>query len=98
MARTPMRFDIPDPPPDWELSNWPGNDIDEAVEWYKKRNIKKVTKRYLKTNTDSGELKCQIVAGRRMYSTAELWRFIVTRPSHTAGKRNPAGPYISTGS
>ena len=88
MARTPMVFKLPDPPPNLELSPLANKTIDQAVDWLKDVLEINVRPRYLKTNTDSGELRCQIVSNRRMYSTAELYRFIATRPGHTAGKRN----------
>ncbi|PBA12767.1 hypothetical protein CKJ69_22300 [Mycobacterium avium] len=66
------------------MSPVPDKTAAEAVEWYASIGVP-VTERWIKTVTDRKELMCRIVAGRRMYSTTELWRFIVTRPTRTAG-------------
>ncbi|OBI89271.1 hypothetical protein A9X01_13910 [Mycobacterium asiaticum] len=66
------------------MSVVPDKTVADAVEWYRGIDVE-VTERWLKTVTDRDELTCRIIAGRRMYSTAELWRFIVTRPTRTAG-------------
>lgn len=74
------------------LSPVPALTAAEAVEWYRSALGVTVTPRYLKTMTEASHLRCQIVAGRRQYSTAELYRFIVTRPSHTAAKKESPCP------
>jgi hypothetical protein len=66
------------------LSPVPDKTVAGAVEWYREIGVP-VTERWIKTVTDRRELMCRIVAGRRTYSTQELWRFIVTRPTRTAG-------------
>lgn len=86
MSRAPM-IDIPAAPDSVTLSPVPALTAPEAVEWYRNMLGVGVTPRYLKTVTEAGQLRCQIVAGRRQYSTAELYRFIVTRPGHTAAKK-----------
>ncbi|WP_460357693.1 hypothetical protein [Mycobacterium sp. ZZG] len=75
---------MPDPPTSLVLSPVPDRTVTDAVAWYRSIGVE-VTERWLKSVTDRRELACRIVAGRRMYSTEELWRFIVTRPSRTAG-------------
>jgi hypothetical protein len=87
MSKTIAAPIVPEPPGELELSPVPNKSAAQAVEWYRDRLDLEVTPRYLKAATDAGELRCQIVARRRMYSTAELYRFVVTRPGHTTGKR-----------
>ena len=91
MARMPDA--IPEPPPGLILSPVANRSIEQARDWYKDKFDLEVTARWLKNQTDAGELHCQIWVGRRMYSTQELYRFLVTRPERTAGKYR----YISTG-
>jgi len=66
------------------LSPVPDKNVNDAVDWYSRIGVQ-VSQRWLKSVTDRKELVCRIVAGRRYYSTEELWRFIVTRPTRTAG-------------
>ena len=87
VSRMPTDIDIPAPPIGVELSPVPALVAVKAVEWYRNTLCVNVTTRYLKSATEAGDLRCQIIAGRRRYSTAELYRFIVTRPSHTAAKK-----------
>ncbi|MFV9634854.1 hypothetical protein [Mycobacterium neumannii] len=87
LSRTPIAMDIPAPPIGVQLSPVANKTATEAVEWYRSTLSVSVTTRYLKSATEAGELRCQIIAGKRRYSTAELYRFIVTRPSHTAAKK-----------
>jgi len=75
---------VPEPPASLNVSPVPDKTVADAVAWYAAIGVP-VTERWIKTVTDRRELACRIVAGRRMYSTAELWRFIVTRPTRTAG-------------
>lgn len=75
---------MPDPPAHLDVSPVPDKTLADGVAWYAAIGVP-VTERWIKTVTDRRELSCRIVAGRRMYSTAELWRFIVTRPTRTAG-------------
>ena len=84
MARIDSKRPVPSPPARLYLSPVPDKCIKDAVAWYRGIGVE-VTERWLKTVTDRKELMCRIVAGRRYYSTEELWRFIVTRPSRTAG-------------
>ena len=81
MART-----IPEPPTGVTLSPVANKTIDDAKAWLGEVLEVDVSTRYLKSATDAGELRCQIVAGRRRYSTAELWRFMLSRPERTAGR------------
>ena len=84
MARVEVPVSIPEPPDHLKVSPVPDKTVSDAVEWYASIGVP-VTQRWIKTVTDRKELMCRIVAGRRMYSTTELWRFIVTRPTRTAG-------------
>jgi hypothetical protein len=84
MARVELSNKVPDPPATLNVSPVPDKTVSDAVSWYAGIGVP-VTERWIKTVTDRRELMCRIVAGRRMYSTAELWRFIVTRPTRTAG-------------
>lgn len=84
MARVELPVHVPDPPASLDVSPVPDKTVTDAVTWYRGIGVE-VTERWLKTVTDRKELMCRIVAGRRMYSTEELWRFIVTRPTRTAG-------------
>ena len=84
MARLQPDARVPEPPTWLSLSPVPDKSVETAVNWYRGIGVH-VTERWLKSVTDRRELMCRIVAGKRCYSTAELWRFIVTRPSRTAG-------------
>lgn len=84
MARVETPVRVPDPPAHLDVSPVPDKTVADAVAWYAGIGVP-VTERWIKTVTDRRELSCRIVAGRRMYSTEELWRFIVTRPTRTAG-------------
>lgn len=84
MARVDVPIPVPEPPDQLNVSPFPDKTVSDAVEWYASIGVL-VTERWIKTVTDRKELMCRIVAGRRMYSTTELWRFIVTRPTRTAG-------------
>lgn len=86
MARVQPGIHMPEPPRWLCLSHLPDKTVKEAVEWYRGIGVE-VIERWLKSVTDRNELVCRIVAGRRYYSTEELWRFIVTRPTRTAGCR-----------
>lgn len=87
MARSPIPSDLPPPPAGLELSNVWNKTVTQAVEWLKEPPIEiEVTERFLKVSTDEDELPCRIVAAKRMYSTADLYRFIMTRPTHTKMK------------
>lgn len=84
MARAQPSASVPEPPTSLCLSHIPDKSVESAVEWYRGIGVE-VTERWLKSVTDRRELVCRIVAGKRCYSTEELWRFIVTRPTRTAG-------------
>lgn len=92
MARVEPPVCVPEPPTWLSLSHIPDKSVKDAVEWYRRIGVN-ITERWLKSVTDRDELVCRIVAGKRMYSTEELWRFIVTRPTRTAG----AARYASAG-
>lgn len=81
MSRT-----IPAPPPGLVLDEIPNKSLDDAVAWYTEMLGVEVKPRFLRNATDQGKLTCRIVAQRRRYSTAELYRFIVTLPTATARK------------
>lgn len=84
MARVELPIRVPDPPVSLPLSPVPDRTVTGAVEWYAAIGIP-VTERWLRTVTNRRELQCRIIAGRRMYATEELWRFIMTRPTRTTG-------------
>lgn len=84
MARVQVPVQVPEPPDHLNVSAVPDKTVAEVVAWYASIGVP-VTERWIKTVTDRNELMCRIVAGRRMYSTTELWRFITTRPTRTAG-------------
>lgn len=84
MARVEPKICVPEPPAWLGVSPIPDKTVSDAVAWYASIGVP-ITQRWVKTVTDRRQLSCRIVAGRRMYSTQELWRFIVTRPTHTAG-------------
>lgn len=84
MARIEPKICVPEPPTWLSVSPIPDKTVSGAVEWYSQIGVL-ISERWLKAVTDRNELVCRIVAGRRMYSTYELWRFIVTRPTRTAG-------------
>jgi hypothetical protein len=81
-----MAFVPPAPPSGVTLSPVANKTIDEAQVWLRDHLELDVSTRYLKSSTDADELHCQIVAGRRRYSTSELYKFVVTRPARTAGR------------
>lgn len=82
---------LPQPPQGVLLSEVPALTDAQACQWFAVAlGLDGITPRWLKTVTESGELQCRIVARRRRYSTAELFRFIVSRPNHTAGKKATA--------
>jgi len=80
--------DSKNPPPGVALTWVPGMDIYQAVDWYKQIGVE-VTPRYLKEKSNTGELRCSIIAGRRAYSSNDLWDFITSRPCRksTASRR-----------
>lgn len=84
MARVNIPVPVPEPPASLNVSPVPEKTVTDAVDWFAGIGVP-VTERWIKTVTDRRELSCRIVAGRRMYSTEELWRFITTRPNRTAG-------------
>jgi hypothetical protein len=84
MAKVELPVSVPEPPSRLNVSPVPDKTVSDAVTWYQGIGVE-VTQRWLKSVTDRKELVCRIVAGRRMYSTEELWRFITTRPTRTAG-------------
>jgi hypothetical protein len=90
MARMHECQNIPDPPSWLELSHLPDKNLKQAVVWCQRdAKITNITERYLRNATDAGELKCRIIAGQRRYSTRDLYDFILTRPSGTAGRGKP---------
>ena len=78
---------LPAPPEGVRLSPVPNLDASQAVNWFRAELGLALTPRYLKEYTTNGALPCAIIAGRRMYSTRDLYEFIVTRPSRKAPKR-----------
>lgn len=79
--------EIPDPPPGVVLSPVANKSIDEALTWLREVLEVSVSRRFVRCSTDTQDLRCQIIAGRRRYSTAELYRWIVTRPTSTAARK-----------
>ena len=88
MSRTaPDRLPIPDPPPGVVLDEIPNKSLDEATAWCLEVLGVDVKPRFLRNATDTGKLACRIVAQRRRYSSAELYRFFVTLPTSTVRKK-----------
>jgi hypothetical protein len=85
-----MSKTIPAPPPGLDLNEIPNKSLDEAVTWLQEKLDVEVKPRFLRDATNQGKLTCRIVAQRRRYSTAELYRFIVTLPTATARKEHRA--------
>ncbi|CAM3635995.1 hypothetical protein MYFR107205_20230 [Mycolicibacterium frederiksbergense] len=65
-----------------EMSHLPTKTLTEAVDWFARFDVS-LTERFIREATDKGALRCQIVAGRRMYSTAVLYEWVVSLPSNT---------------
>lgn len=86
-----MTRTLPAPPPGVALSPVANKSIEDARDWLRDALGVNVTTRYLKAATDARELRCQIVAGRRAYSTAALNEFLVTRPERTSGRGGKKG-------
>ena len=65
-----------------EISYLPTLSTTAAVEWLGNHGVD-VTETYLTNARRSGKLAAAIVAGKRRYSTAELYRFVVQLPEST---------------
>lgn len=72
---------LPAPPEGLNLSPVPNKTLHEAQDWIRDELGLAVTISYLKKSTDRGLLSAPIIGPRRMYSTAELFRFLCTRPT-----------------
>lgn len=72
---------IPAPPEGVILSPVPNLKLEDAQTWIREALGLDVTISYLKKSTDRGQLVAPIIGPRRMYATAELFRFLCTRPS-----------------
>lgn len=72
---------LPAPPEGLVLSPVPNKTLTQAREWVRDELGLEVTISYLKKSTDRGQLVAPIIGPRRMYSTAELFRFLCTRPT-----------------
>lgn len=70
-----------------EISHLPTKSTTEAVAWLAAHGVE-VTETYLTNARRSGKLTAAIVAGKRRYSTAELYRFVVSLPGST--RRGPS--------
>ena len=90
MSRPPTTFEIPAPPPGLLLSPVPDKTLEQAVEWINTVLGPKVTERYLKSQTDKGELRTQVITRCRYYSTSELYRFILSRGQTAKAKPKAA--------
>jgi hypothetical protein len=77
---------IPEPPASLDLSPVPNMRVDQAVVWLRDTLGINVTERYLRRQTDAGELRCAVIAGARHYSSRALYEWLVTRPAHTKAK------------
>lgn len=75
---------IPSPPSGVTLNPIPNKTMAEAAAWCAETLEVPVTERYLKNCADSRELRVSLIGGKRYVSTAELWRFITTRPARKA--------------
>lgn len=60
------------------LSPVPDRTTEQAAQWITKLGPE-VSERYIRSQTDKGELNCSVIAGRRYYSTSELYRFVLSR-------------------
>lgn len=77
-----MTFVHPDPPPGVILSPIPEHDLAGATSYCNNVLRLPCTARWLKAATDRGDLACNIVGGRRLYSTQALFDLAVTpRPT-----------------
>jgi hypothetical protein len=76
MSRTQY---VPPPPTLLKVDAAPCFTVEEAAEWISHRVGPKVTATYLRNATDKHQLQCSIIAGKRHYSTEQLWAFISTR-------------------
>ncbi len=72
---------LPAPPEGVALSPVPNKTLAEAQKWVRDELGLEVSISYLKKSTDRGLLTAPIIGPRRMYATAELFRFLCTRPS-----------------
>lgn len=72
---------VPAPPEGVILSPVPNKTLEQAQAWIREALGLEVTISYLKKSTDRGQLVAPIIGPRRMYATAELFRFLCTRPS-----------------
>lgn len=88
MSRVPTP--IPEPPPSLSLSPVPNMRLDAAAHWLRESLGINVTERYLRRQTDSGDLRCALIAGTRHYSSRALFEWVVTRPDHTKAKEKTA--------
>lgn len=59
----------------------------QAVQWLRRELELAVTERYLKSETERGELRATLMANCRMYSSADLWHWACTRPTAKPGRK-----------
>jgi hypothetical protein len=76
-----MALSIPNPPDNVRLSPVPNKTVEQAVQWFRAELELNITPRFIRRATSEGKLRCHILARRRMYSTADLYAFVVTRPT-----------------
>lgn len=78
MSRTPITFDIPDPPR--ELDSTPNiKGKAAAAKWLQAELKVPVTERYIANATNRREIEHAKIMGACYYSELGLWRFIMSK-------------------
>lgn len=86
MARIPIVFKAPDPPPGLELSLVPNiKGHEAAAKWVADTLGIPITPRYIAHQTNARALSCAVIAGSRYYSTRALWDFVMSKTRPTTG-------------
>lgn len=86
MARTPIVFKAPDPPPGLDLSPVPNiKGAVNAAAWINDTLGIPVTPRYVAHQTNVDALECALIMGARWYSTRGLYTFIMSKTRPTTG-------------
>ena len=66
-----------------EINHLPTKSTAEASLWLTSFGVP-VTERFIRDATDKGTLPCQIVGGKRTYSTAALYEWVISLSARTA--------------
>lgn len=76
---------LPAPPDGVRLSPVPNKTVDDAVNWLRSELEMPVTARYIRRCVADGTLPYQVIARRLMFSTADLYAWVVGgSPKHNA--------------